>query len=756
MLLKKLLRTAWSYKAQFISMIIMTAIGIGVFLGFNIEWHSIETNTEKLFSDTKYADFRAYSEAGFTSEELERIADINGIDGATRYLSVNVGLENSSRTLTLNVSENYTVSTMLVVDGEEYDPTGDGIWLSDRFAEECGISIGDRLTMTYGGAKITGVVVGLAKSGENMICVADSDQIMPDFSTHGFAYISPALLEKSIGEAFYPQINIISSLEKDELEQKVGDALGVTLRIIDKSLHTAYAGAQSEADEGRTMGSILPVLFLAIAVLTMVTTMHRLAAGEKTQIGTLKALGFRDGKILLHYTSYGLFIGGVGSLLGIALGYGIAAAIMSPHGMMSTYLDLPEWRLTMPSFCIPVVILTLAFLTLISFLSTRKMLGGTASEALRPYTPKISRKTKLEETRAWNALPFSVKWNLRDIMRHKARSLMTLLGVFGCMLLIVGALGMNDTMKGFLDMLGEDTADYRTRVDISQSADQSEALALAEELQGDRKSSLGISYNGKTVSLDIYGTDYGRLSFLTEDGDKLKLPSDGVVLCLRLRDTSDIGDTIEFSPYGSDKTYTVRVAGYFRSLVNECIIMSEDYAHEIGIEYSLSSIYTDLSSDEITSSPIISAKQDRAAIMSSYDSFMSILNMMIAILIAAAAVLGVVVLYALGSMSYVERRRELATLKVLGFRDKAVGRILISQNMYLTALGIILGIPGGTGVVYAIINSLASEYELCITFTPATYILSTLLTAGVSLAVAVAVARKSKKIDMVEALKGAE
>lgn len=153
-----------------------------------------------------------------------------------------------------------------------------------------------------------------------------------------------------------------------------------------------------------------------------------------------------------------------------------------PHGMMSTYLDLPEWRLTMPSFCIPVVVLTLAFLTLISFLSTRKMLGGTASEALRPYTPKISRKTKLEETRAWNALPFSVKWNLRDIMRHKVRSLMTLLGVFGCMLLIVGALGMNDTMKGFLDMLGEDTADYRTRVDISQSADQSEALALAEEL----------------------------------------------------------------------------------------------------------------------------------------------------------------------------------------------------------------------------------------------------------------------------------
>ena len=99
------------------------------------------------------------------------------------------------------------------------------------------------------------------------------------------------------------------------------------------------------------MGSILPMLFLAIGILTMVTTMHRIAANEKTQIGTLKALGFRDRRILRHYTSYGFVIGLIGTALGVLLGYGIAAVIISPNGMMSTYFDLPDWALIMPSFC---------------------------------------------------------------------------------------------------------------------------------------------------------------------------------------------------------------------------------------------------------------------------------------------------------------------------------------------------------------------------------------------------------------------
>ena len=628
-------------------------------------------------------------------EDIKAVQEISGVDDATRYLTVNVSIENTKKMLSLNVSENYTVSTMLIMEGAEYDENADGIWLSDRFARENSISIGDTLTAIYKGVVIQGEVIGLVKSGENMICVADENQLMPDFEMFGFAYISPAKLEKVMGESFYPQINVRSDMEKAELEEAVSEARGRTILVTSKDEHYPYAGAKSEAEEGKTMGSILPVLFLAIAILTMITTMHRIAANEKVQIGTLKALGFRDKRILRHYTSYGLFIGLAGTIVGVILGYGIAAIIISPNGMMSTYFDIPDWSLIMPGFCIPVIILTVVFLTFISYLSVKKMLKGTAADALRPYTPKVIKKSLLENFSIWEKLSFGTKWNIRDILRHKSRSAMTLVGVVGCMILLVGGLGMKDTMGSFM-------------------------------------------------------------ALFDEDNELVELSDEGVYLCLRLADTAEIGDTIDFSPYGSDETYQVRVAGYLRSLMTESIIMTDKYAESVGIEYQINSIFTDKEAEDIANSPLISGKQDKTTLMESYDSFMEIMNLMIILLVVAAVILGTVVLYNLGIMSYVERNRELATLKVLGFRDRHIGKLLISQNIWLTVIGVVIGLAAGEGVLYMLITSLASEYELNLTIGILTFVVSILLTFGVSLVVGLMVSRKNKKIDMVEALKGAE
>lgn len=756
MLMKKLIRTAWKYKSQFVSMIIMIAIGVGIFLGFNMEWKSLEEDTNAFLEETLYADYRLYTETGFSEKDIEKVQDIEGVDAATRYLSVNVSIGDTKKSLALNVSENYTVSKMFLMEGEAYDEDSDGIWLSDRFARENEIEIGDTLTATYKGMEISGEVLGLVKSGEMMICVADENQLMPDFETFGFAYISPEKLERVLGTAFYPQINVRSDMEKAELEQAVKDALGETILVLSKDEHIAYAGAQSEAEEGKTMGSILPVLFLAIAMLTMITTMHRIAANEKVQIGTLKALGFRDRRILRHYTSYGLVIGLVGTILGVALGYLIAALIVSPTGMMSTYIDIPEWKLVMPTFCVPVIVLTVVFLTMISYLSVKEMLKGTAADALRPYTPKAMKKSILEKLPFWKKVDFGTKWNVRDILRHKSRSAMTLVGVIGCMILLVGGLGMKDTMAGFMELLDEDVSNYTTKINLSETASNDEAKEVAEEADGDWLASSSISYEGETVTLEIYNAEHDKVRFVDEDNEFMELTDDGAYLCLRLADTAAIGDTIEFSPYGSEETYEARVAGYLRSLMTESIVMTEAYADSVGVEYHISSIYTDEESGRIESSELIAGKQDKQTIMETYDSFMEMMNLMVFILIVAAVILGMVVLYNLGVMSYVERQRELATLKVLGFRDKQIQKLLISQNIWLTVIGVIIGLPGGVCVLHILITALMTEYELKLTLGALTYSVSVLLTFGVSMAVGFMVARKNKKIDMVEALKGAE
>ena len=796
MLIRKLLRTARSYKAQFISMILMITLGMGMFLGFNMEWKTIEVDTGKFFEQTNYADYRLYSEKGFTGDDIEKISNIDGVEAATRFLSVNLDIKGEkNKSLALDVSEDYNVSTFIVTEGASYDENSEGIWLSDKFAAANNYEIGDTLNLEFQGTGISGKITGLIKSGEHMICVADKNQLMPDYNTFGYAYVSPkklrSFLENKIKTDFekelkntripeefidesiiklfitdemldeaadkiFAQVNLISDLPKKTLEDKVKDALGKTIMVTPKEDHVVYKEAMGEAEEGKTMGSVLPVLFLAIAVLTMVTTMHRIAAKEKTQIGTLKALGFKNRKILRHYTSYGLFIGLTGTVFGIALGYAVCKIIMSEGGMMGTYFDMPDWSAAIPVFCYPVMVVTIALLTLISYLSVRRQLKGTAADALRPYSPKKMRKIFPERFSFWNKLHFGTKWNIRDLLRHKSRSAMTLFGIVGCMVLMVGGLGMRDTMSGFLNLLNNDISDYTTKVNLVDDADIKKAKELGNELEGDWESLCGISLEGDTVTLDIVHNPNDMLNIIDEDNNRIKLGDEGAYLCLRLKDKANIGDEIEFSPYGSKDTYKVKIAGYNRSIMTESVTITDNLADRLGIDYSVSSIYTNKAVGEIKSSDLISGKQDKKRIMETFNSFVKIMDSMVIILVLAAVILGVVVLYNLGVMSYVERSRELATLKVLGFRNRTIGKLLISQNIWLTFIGVIIGLPAGVGVLQWLLTALAGEYEMKLMLGLLTYSVSILLTFGVSLLVGLMVSRKNRKIDMVEALKGTE
>lgn len=796
MLFKKLLRTMGQYKAQFISMIIMIALGFGVFVGANMEWVSIEKNTNRLFEETGLADYKIYSSsaktggvtATFSENDLQKIKELDGVKDAARFFSVNadVTLVNGEKIKTekdgtgkdkipraaITVTESESVSFFNVTSGEAYDKAAaDKIWVSDKFAEEKEISVGD--TLTFGA--VQGVseplefkVAGLVKSGEYMVCVQDSTQLMPDYKMFGFAYISPAAYRKICESAglpspLYEQINVRVNNFDDFTKQKFSDAvnaaLGKTMFILSKEESSSYALAHGEVEEGQTMGAVLPVLFLAIAVLTMITTMHRIAAKEKTQIGTLKALGYKNKRILAHYSSYALAIGIVGAALGIALGYGIAYIIMNPSGMMGTYMDLPYWKLHMPFFCVVVMIAVLFALTLIGFLSVKSMLRGTAADALRPYAPKKMKNLAIEKTKAWKKFSFGTRWNLRDVMRHKSRTLMSLIGIIGCTVLMAGALGMNDTMNAFLTDYYDKAMNYSSRIYVSSASEETVA-EIAEKYAADASASVSVEIGDKGVSLDIYDIKHDKVRFLDKKGALVPLRNDGAYLCRRIADEYKLkaGDTFTISPYGTDKEYTLKVNGVIYSS-SESVAITNAYAEACGVAgYKTDSLYTSavknvLLDDELTKNFEI---QDKQSIVESFETFTSLLNLSVTVLIAAAIVLGVVVLYNLGVMSYTERYREMATLKVVGFKDKKIAGLLIGQNMWVTVIGVILGLPLAAGTLGYLVKELASEYEMRVVMGWKTFLISTLLTFCVSLVVSLFVAKKNKKIDMVEALKGAE
>lgn len=748
------------YKAQFISMIIMIALGIGIFVGFNMEWVSIDVNTSSFFEKTNFADSRIISDSGFSEDDLNKVKDIDGVSDVSRFLSVNADVEGQNGdTVALTVTENENVSKPYLISGKEYDAKSEnGVWLSDKYAAANGFELGDDITFKYKTIEISGKVEGLIKASEYLVCVRDSSQLMPDYNTHGFAYISPVMYEKAAKMAFYPQINILSSLSKKEMTEKIAAALDKTLLVLSKDENSSYAAQQGEAEEGKTMGSVMPVLFLLIAVLTMVTTMHRLTAKEKTQIGTLKALGFKDKRILRHYTSYAFMIGIIGSALGIGLGYFVAWFLMNPNGSMGTYLDMPEWKLGIPWFCYIILAAIIVLLTLIGFLSVKQMLHGTPADALRPYTPKKVKNLRVEKTKWFHRLSFGTRWNLRDTMRHKSRTAMSLIGIIGCTLLIVGSLGMRDTMTAFLDMYYNDATNYSSRIYVSEDATDEQIQELIKKYDGDWSASVSVQLDEKAISLDVYELTTNKVRFPSaETKDFENIGDDGAYICKRLSDEFNLkkGDTVTISPYGSDDEYTLKISGIIRS-VSENIVISPKYAEKLGLDVKADSIYTSTEKADIKAESAIKSVQSKQMIIDSFDTFNEIMNMMVAVLIVAATVLGIVVLYNLGVMSYTERYREMATLKVVGFRNRKIGKLLISQNMWVTVIGVIVGIPAGIGTLSFLVTQLASEYEMRISVSVLSIAASAVLTFAVSLLVSLMVARKNKKIDMVEALKGAE
>jgi len=758
MLFKKLLRTIWHYKAQFISMIIMVMLGVGVFVGFQGEWYSIERDTYSFYESTGFADFRLVSETGYTLDEYNKIKALEGVTDSSRYLEIKTNETKENDTLALTVTSNMNVSGFLVTSGDNYDAaSNDGIWISDQYANKNNYKLGDEITLKYGAISITGKIKGLIKSSEYLICVPDENQMMPDFNKYGYVYISPAMLKDKLGFEFYSEIHVISKLEKKEFIDKANATLGKTNLILSKDEVASFSEAQGEATEGKTMASILPVIFLGIAILIMATTMQRLTISEKTQIGTLKALGFRDKRITKHYTLFGLFIGIVGSALGIGLGYFVAWFIFNPNGSMGTYFDLPSWNIYVPWWTYLAVLGVVVLMTLISYLSAKNMLRGTAADSLRPYTPKAMKRLRIEDSNAWRKLSFATKWNLRDLFRHKARSFMTLFGVFGCMILLVASFLMMDSMVGFVNKFYYGSMNYETEIILKDDTLTDKAFEMINYYQTDYSSTSAVSYNDNGIAMDIYNVNHNYVRFLDSNMNYLNLTDDGIYLGQRLIEENNlkIGDTFKVSVYGSDKTYEFRIAGTLRT-ITKGIVMTEKYAKDNQVEYKINKLYTDKKIADINNKDFtdyISTMKSRNDVIKSFDSFMSVMYTMIGALIVLSIILGIVVLYNLGTMSYFERYRELSTLKVVGFKDKKIGKLLITQNVWLTIVGIILGFPTGVWITAILTKALASEYEMKVMFGWMTWVIPVVLVFGVSLFVSYMVSKKNKHINMVEALK---
>lgn len=758
MLKRKIIRTLLNYKAQMISMLLMIILGVGIFLGCNIEWYSIKTNRTNYYEDTGYPEYRIYKDS-FSLDELQYVKDFSDVKYATRALTT-LGSLNNNTYLMLNVLEDCQNIKPLYIDGEVYSNEADGIYLeadgiylSDLYAKENNIKLNDYLDIEAEGFKIHEPVKGLIKSSEYLICLKDSSQLLPNYKEYAYCYLSPKMITKYLGQAFYNTVYASSKLSTSDFEAKALNALGASITVLSYQDETGYSGSNGEIEEGKTMALLIPTAFILIAVLTMVTTMARISTNERIQMGVLKSLGFKRKKIARHYSLYGLIIGIIGTLIGCVLAYGIAYYIINPKGPMSTYLDFPSWHLYMPWYGVLIVILLPITLGIISYLIVNSELKGTACETLKPKREKAVKASYIEKTKFFSKASFQTKWNIRDMLRHKARTIMSIIGVLFSTVLIFACMGMRDTVIDFKNTLYNENYNFENKLTLNSQISNTKALDLASKYEADYEANVAIKLNNKTVVLSIINNSRNLLGIVDEKENRLELKDGGVYVCRRIKDDGyKINKEIDFNLYGSKEIISSKVIGVCLSMT-EGIYMTENTANELGISYKIQTLYTNLNAMVDSNVSSITTKTE---LLSTFNTMMEMMDSMIWILILASAILAVVVLYNLASLGYIEKIREMSTLKVIGFTNKKIAKILVVGTIWITVMGLIIGLPLGAYLLDILLRALAGEYEMNMAFGYLSYIVGIVVPFLVSLVTIYLISKKTKKLDMVSALKERE
>ena len=786
MLRKKCSRDIKNNLSQFITIFLMVFIGILAYTGIESYMMGMQKTSDKFYKENNLQDLNVVG-ANFTTQDLDDIKKINHVKDAERKLSITATTDND-KTLLVNFIESNNISEFYIVKGEKFDVNKKGVWLDNFYAEKNKLKIGDEITIKYDGYSFKEKVLGFINVPDHVYDVKDESQLYPDHDEFGFAYLSSnelasyiedkAMDKLGVDKATLEKMNFNykdelifnyvmvdvdkkknTSSVKDNIEKKVEKAKAI-IKIEDSSSYKTYQG---EIDEGKTYIGVFSGLFIFIAMLSVITTMTRVVKNQRVQIGTLKALGFKDYKIFLHYMSYGFYISLVAAICGIIVGYyGIGKVFID---MEMSFFEIPNGSpsLEIASFiCALAVILAVV---LVSFLACRKQLNQNPAETLRKDSPKVKTSSiNLTTKKIFKNLKFSSKWNLRDMLRNKARTLTGIVGITGCCMLIVCAFGMLDSLNSFIKLQFEDLYNFSYKLSLKSDISESNLNKLKDKY-GSATSQASLieikNKDGKKESNNVLITDASnKVRFVDNKGKFIKLDSeDGVYITYKLASTMGYkkGDVITWKIVGSDKYYKSKIVGFNKDPQNQNMTITRDYYEKLGNTYKADSLYTDKDLSNIKEIDSVLLIQDINSLEEGMSNMLSTMKSMIVLIIFIAIVLGSVIIYNMCVLSYTEKEYQFATLKVLGFRDRQIRKIFIKQNNIIAVISIILGLPAGfylTDWLYK--TAIEESYDFGANISIMTYVYATIGTFLTSYIVSKILSKKINNIDMVTSLKGNE
>ena len=596
----------------------------------------------------------------------------------------------------------------------------------------------------------------------------------------GEAQLADGRSELEEGRATYERERADALAKIVEARGRLSDVDEATWYVQTRDALSSYSSVESDASSIEAIGTVIPIVFFVVAVLISLTTMTRMVEEERGLIGLYKALGYSRRRILSKYVLYAGAACLAGGLVGNLLGFVVLPLIL--FTIFQTMYALPAFLLQFDvAYAVGSVALFALGIVGATALTCRRELAEQPAALMRPKAPKAGSRILLERVRPlWRRLSFLNKVTARNIFRYKRRFLMTVFGIAGCTALLVCGFGIRDTVVSLSSrQYGQEGV---SRYDLMLVTSAADLEGVARDLDADAQvqsflpvsvDSVTVSHGDAVESMQVYvvpdGLDLlGYVSLTDDAGNTIDLGSVGTVI------TKNAEQVLGFSAgqlvHVQDSFLAeadVPVAAICQNYLGNSLFVTESaYREAFGAQPQLNGLLVSLGgtdAQKIALSERLSADSRTLSVVSTaklvqdFSSAFTLINTVVYVVIVLAAALSFTVVFTLSNTNISERERELATIKVLGFKRPEVHRYINKETLILTGLGVAAGLPAGYALTRSLtwILKMPSLYFDALVAWPS-YVLAAALAFAFTLAVNAMTNRTLDRVDMVGALKSAE
>ncbi|MBP3339950.1 MAG: ABC transporter permease [Lachnospiraceae bacterium] len=791
--LKTTIRTIKNSLGRYLAILCIIALGVGFFSGLKVCRNAMVATGEDYIDENILFDLKLLSYMGFTDENIEEIEKLEYIDYAEGavyedFIYVNEenersifrahSITNNINLLSLKAGRMAEKSNECVVDARYFDEDDIG-----KYIEISDVN-SDETKNAFKSDKYE--IVGVANSPVYLNQERGTTNV-GNGQLSAFVYILLDGFEYLAYEEVYTysenSYEIYSEEYDDYLEELKEDISGEfdnLAYVSTRNENVGYLSFDNDSAIVDGIAKVFPVFFFMIAALVCSTTMTRMIDDERTQIGSFRALGYSSGVIMSKYVIYS----GTAAIVGCIIGYfaGIKvfpAVIWAAYGMMYGFAEI-EFYFDVTLLVISIIV-SLACSVGTTYFACKSKLFCTPAELIRPATPPAGKRVFLEYVGfMWKKLKFLHKVTIRNIFRFKKRMFMMIIGIAGCTVLVLAGFGLDDSISNLANFQYDEIETYDLRMTFADEVTEDKIKEI-KKISDEKITATGVSYNttleyisedGLTRGVNLVVSEGYELSEFADfhmDGEDVEYPRYAyeVIISDKLADIADVevGDSITFKTSDNDDV-VLEVSGIYENYVwHYAYIKASTYEEVFKKEYVPNTLYANIEDgadpydvytkiDEtpgILNTNIVSVMRERV------EDMMEMLNAVIVLVIVCAGALAFIVLFNLSNINITERQREIATIKVLGFYKSETGAYVFRENLILTFIGILVGLPVGTVFLDFVLAQINVDMVSIKPIITAKSIIFTVLTVLVFFEVVDLVMRKKiEKINMAESLKSVE